>query len=469
MKRILIMIFSVFVISASAQTWWTYPELGNAAAQSIIETENGYVLSGGTFLYAGGVCYLARIDKSNGELDWFHLYRGRYSCGQKVVETPDNSFVILSTIDLWDGNLFWLIKTNTLGETIWTKTIAPQNQPVAQPYCLAFFLPDSGFILGGRDYEGGRIILARTNQNGETLWTRRGVARETLYLGMEIRNLLTKRNKIYLLAIAAVPWPSGAFHWRTILAEINENGNLTWKREYLYLPSNPPGSLIGTNFCLLENYFLIAGFGYYPSAECFAFLLKTDTLGNEIWRKLYRLDSLGWYRSIPVAVWKNGNNTISIPVQLYDSSFLGVAGLLKTDLEGNLINIYTYPYPNNHSFSLRDAIPTSDGNILLAGRVSWSSPPGYTAICKTPLTGISEEVSCSPLSRCFKIFTNPSLGIVNFQLPVGQTDDLKIYDASGRLLFSKTIRKQLQLKLSPGIYFYQLKNQTGKIIILGSN
>ncbi|MEO0091104.1 MAG: hypothetical protein ABIK61_00095 [candidate division WOR-3 bacterium] len=235
MKRILIMIFSVFVLSASAQTWWTYPELGNAAPCAIIETEEAYIHTGGSFLYAGGACYLASINKNSGMTNWVRFFPDRRTWGNAVVKTPEGGLAVLSTNARFHGaaNTFWLIKTNALGESLWTKGFLPQGQPVAQPYFLALFPPDSGFIMGGRNYAGGNIILARTNQSGETIWTRYGVARESIYRDMEICGLTTRTDKIYLLGSASVDLPTGPSIWRTFLAEINAAGQVINKTEYV--------------------------------------------------------------------------------------------------------------------------------------------------------------------------------------------------------------------------------------------
>ncbi|MEO0091105.1 MAG: T9SS type A sorting domain-containing protein [candidate division WOR-3 bacterium] len=191
----------------------------------------------------------------------------------------------------------------------------------------------------------------------------------------------------------------------------------------------------------------------------FIFLLKTDSLKNEIWRKI--LPTFGFYRGIPVGIWQN-DNTISMAVCFFDSHYFPTAGLIQTDLQGNLINFTTYPHQTYNYVSLRAATSTSDGQMLLAGRIV---EPPYVGVLKTPLTGIEERDIPFSLST-LKVFPNPSRGLVNFQYPAGEKTKLKIYDASGRLILEQTIQNQLKIKLPTGIYFYQMKNQTGKIIIL---
>ncbi|MCX7778904.1 MAG: T9SS type A sorting domain-containing protein [Patescibacteria group bacterium] len=478
---IILLHFLVFSTSAAtAQTWWTYEELGNAAPCKGIETENGYVHTGGTFNVPGGGCYLAKTNKVTGALDWYQYYPSLFfeqSWGYDLVQTPDGGFAILSTDDMGFGNVFRLIRTNPMGESLWNKLIAPQNQAVAAPYYLVLFSPDSGFIMGGRN-DGG-IIMARTNKYGETLWTRRGVARESIYRSMEVRGIITKTNTIiYLLGLATVDLPTGQSIWRSFLATINAAGQVINKREYVDEWQRMV-HLYGQTFFQLDNSgFLIAGIrgvassSANPVESIFVFLLKTDSLKNELWRKMYFLPSIhsDFYRCGVEKVWQN-ENTINIAVCFYNSSLFPKGGIITTDLEGNFLNCITYSHPIYTYVSLRDAMKTSDGHAVLAGRSPPAGPPAYVTLLKTPLSGISENSFFSSQFSTLKVFPNPSTGLVNFHLPTGyNSSKVKIYDATGRIVKTFEFQNQFRVKLSPGIYLCETAAETDakfKIIILG--
>ena len=76
----------------------------------------------------------------------------------------------------------WLIKTDQSGDTLWTKTYGGNyHNPI---YCVQE-TSDGGYILVGStnsiDTDNFDVLLIKTNQLGDTLWTKTYGGNETEY------------------------------------------------------------------------------------------------------------------------------------------------------------------------------------------------------------------------------------------------------------------------------------------------
>ncbi|UCD13788.1 MAG: hypothetical protein JSW60_09575, partial [Thermoplasmatales archaeon] len=93
---------------------------------------------------------------------WMKLFRGNsFDVGYKVLITSDGGYLILGeTMSFGEGESdIWLIKTNSLGDKIWEKTIGSENL-------------DIGWAIRPTD-DGGYIIVGLTTHNSkgeDDLW-----------------------------------------------------------------------------------------------------------------------------------------------------------------------------------------------------------------------------------------------------------------------------------------------------------
>jgi len=87
--------------------------------------------------------------------------------------TSDNGYIIVgSTNSFGVGNYdIYLVKTDSLGDTIWTKTYGSINDEYGSDIKTT---TDGGYIISGSTYQSGNddIYLIKTNSDGDTLWTK---------------------------------------------------------------------------------------------------------------------------------------------------------------------------------------------------------------------------------------------------------------------------------------------------------
>jgi len=165
---------------ARGDTEWTrtYGGSGLDAANSLdVTSDGGFILTG---LFdrdgvLGGDPWVVRTD-SLGDTIWTKtLPAPGHDAGYCVEETGDSGYIVVgSTSSLGAGNYdLWLLRFDARGDTLWTKTFGgsdwDQGKSVRQ-------LSDGGFVVVGRMKpplpDNGKVWLLRTDLGGDTLWTR---------------------------------------------------------------------------------------------------------------------------------------------------------------------------------------------------------------------------------------------------------------------------------------------------------
>lgn len=147
-------------------------------ANDFIRTsDKGFLITGLTNKYPdkGYDILLIKTD-SNINVEWEHYYGGNdWDIANAVKETKDNAYLIVGqTYSYGPANEnIYIIKTNYLGDTIWTKTFGGDSTDYANSVDILF---DSTYLIGAAtnsfghgDFDGYVLNL---KMNGDTLWTK---------------------------------------------------------------------------------------------------------------------------------------------------------------------------------------------------------------------------------------------------------------------------------------------------------
>ncbi len=132
----------------------------------------GYTNGGGE---PNGDAFLTKTD-SSGNIQFMKTYGGKGTdWGNSVKQTSDGGFVIggsISTDSTSKSESLYLIKTNSLGDTLFTKTFGGGVYSFGQSILQ---MPDLGYALAGYTDAFGSgnsdACLIRTNASGDTLFT----------------------------------------------------------------------------------------------------------------------------------------------------------------------------------------------------------------------------------------------------------------------------------------------------------
>ncbi len=140
-------------------------------------SDNGCIATGWTKSHGAGSydVWLVRID-STGDTLWTQTFGGSsWDSGSRVYQTADGGYIVGGyTMSYGAGQSdFWLIKTDSLGNSTWSKTYGGSNYDNGIALRI---LPDGGYLFGGttQSYGGSDhdFWLVRTDADGDTLWTR---------------------------------------------------------------------------------------------------------------------------------------------------------------------------------------------------------------------------------------------------------------------------------------------------------
>jgi hypothetical protein len=161
-------------------TLWTrtYGGPGLDDGSSIRQTsDHGYVIAALTMSFGAGnqKIWVIKTD-SLGDTLWTRLFGGdSTSSGGWAQQTTDGGYFVAGWTTLYSFcPRLYLIKTDSVGDTLWTRTIGMQGHIVEG--FSGQQVKDGGYIIVGgcQDTITGNIdvYLARTDANGDTLWTR---------------------------------------------------------------------------------------------------------------------------------------------------------------------------------------------------------------------------------------------------------------------------------------------------------
>ncbi|MCW3999956.1 MAG: hypothetical protein NWE93_06935 [Candidatus Bathyarchaeota archaeon] len=277
----------------------TYGGAGDDWASCIVEaSDGGYVMAGSTNASGnkGYDFWLIKTD-SDGKQLWSRTFGGTHndyaSC---VVLTLDGGYAIAGiTNSFGDGGYslagfrdvfivgnadVWLVKTDASGKQQWNRTYGGANDDGAFSLAAA---DDGGYVLAGNTYSfsGGNntdFWLLKTDALGNMLWNRTfGGAKDDFGYCV----LQTSEGGY---AFAGITNSSGCGYEDVWLIKTDDSGNLLWNRTY-------GGALNDESYCAIQTPdggYALAGSTYAFGAGYWdAWLIKTDTEGNVLWRQTY--------------------------------------------------------------------------------------------------------------------------------------------------------------------------------------
>jgi len=236
-------------------------------------SDGGYVIVGNGIPETSTAddIFLLKTDE-NGNLLWTRNIGGSindsWDLGKCVQQTNDNGFIIAGSTGAPDqspGNVY-LIKTNALGNTLWTKQFNGNGNSHGNYIQQT---NDSGFIITGYvEYYGvtSDIYLIRTNGIGDTLWTSK-IGGQSDCMGFCVKQTTDEG---FVVAGSIHDWCSDETYKAYIL-KTNSYGDSMWSQSY-GCDLAVANSIITTD----EDEYIIAGNtnSYSSPLQTDAFLLK---------------------------------------------------------------------------------------------------------------------------------------------------------------------------------------------------
>ncbi len=253
------------------------------------------ILNDGSFIITGFITHsskdvlILKLD-SFGDIVWHESFGTEYDEeGHSIDITPDESFVISGEIfDETGFSDLLLLKFDESGEIIFHKTFGGIEEELnltnRNDYGYSVFCTnDDGFIMTGitrsNGDSNGDVWLIKTDINGDTLWTNTFGSNSTTESGRSVKQT---NDGEYIIVGHTNGFGSGDDAY---LIKVDSVGNELWSRAYGGENTDKGRNVVQTT----DQGYLISGWtdSYDNNGDYDFWLVKTDPNGNIDWNKTY--------------------------------------------------------------------------------------------------------------------------------------------------------------------------------------
>jgi len=238
--------------------------------------DGGYVMTG-TASYSsqnGGDVHILKTD-AGGDTLWTRTFGGsRDDQGLSIQQTSDQGYIIVAyTISFGAGNQkIWLIKTDSIGDTLWTRLFGGDSTSSGG---WAQQTTDGGYFVAGWTTLYSfcpRLYLIKTDSVGDTLWTRTIGMQGHIVEGFSGQQV---KDGGYIIVGGCQDTITGNID--VYLARTDANGDTLWTRTFGG-PSYDAGYSVRQT---ADGGYIICGQTYsFGAGGCDFYLIKTDENGN---------------------------------------------------------------------------------------------------------------------------------------------------------------------------------------------
>lgn len=305
--------------------------------------DSGYVLLGATdsiFQTGPHDVYLVKISE-HGDSLWSRVYgdttSGQYTndVGRTIEPTADGGYVIVGSTESYGSGSYdiYLIKIDAVGDTQWTRTYGTASYEAGEAVCQT---PDGGYAVAGTIYETGlsqQIWLLRIDTVGDTIWTKTygGSGNEN------VQDILQTPDRGFIFTGSTTSY--GAGNDDVYLVKTDSVGSVDWTKVYGHQYGDWGNGIALTSD---SGYIIIGATRTSPDPEdCYAWLLKTNSDGDTIWTRYKPEVAYGSANGMDVQQAPDGGYIIAAITWEYggDDDFL----LIKTDPEGvSMVEEYSH-------------------------------------------------------------------------------------------------------------------------------
>jgi hypothetical protein len=465
----------VVLAQPNPDTLWTriYREGHRTWANDIqLTSDGGYIIAGFAqmdpdHLYEG--C-LIKIDSMGNEI-WTHTYGGnRDEEFNSVQPTTDGGYIAAGNTksfgypDNYDN--FYLVKTNSSGDTLWTRTYG--GSLIDKAYCVRQ-TDDGRFVFTGYSYLSGigetNCALYKIDENGDTLWTR-AYGGSGFEHGNHVEQ--TSDGGFIIAGYCASPDSMDSNAW---LIKTDAQGDSIWTRWY--------GGSYGDYFYSVQETsdggYICGGYtwSYGQHWDSDGYVVKTNGVGDTMWVSVFDLTQ--WDDIYSIQQTFNGDYIVAGMVD-FNPNVRGQMLLYKVSAEGSILWHRTYEGSGIASYGT-SARQTNDGGYIVAGYTGGNLEEGIP-FCYVVKTGPDEVSGVQPPRHQItpaaftldSVYPNPfnSSTWITYEVANSGKLQLQVYNLLGQRVGTLVNRWQAPGHYSAvweageipsGIYFFRM--QTG--------
>jgi len=461
MKNIYTTLLVLFIVYLGQIKAYTFGSNGNEHGVQFIKTSDGGFLLLGQSTGTTHDIYLVKVD-SLIQMQWSKIIVGGDPAFAAEVPTSDGFLVIGKHDIITSSGGAWLLRTNSMGDTLWTRTY----QDIGFSYYGTYVEARSA-----NDYVVGLSYDGPTTTNYDVLFSSDSSGTDTAFLCLGgYRGVILPITNGYLFTTTNFGGYNGAID----LTRYDSIGNNSF---HIYIADDVTYSYHfygNSSIEMSDGGFITVGCTNFYTANSVLYeyyLLRTNANGDSIWTHRWGTTNEIGLKGIA----KVSDNEFYIHGQ-YDSASTAHHFIWKTDTLGDttwLMNLDT-------SLSISKMYMIGNGNFAVIGD-STNSALGtsdvWFAIFDSDGNIISNNnvgISATTLyDHTILIYPNPLNGLISIDRDIGNSTlsnyTVKISDAVGKTVYS-TVSNQailsldLKSKVCPGVYVITISDAESQTI-----
>jgi len=452
-----LVIFNETLFAQSPDTLWT-KTYGIGSGNSVQQTnDGGYIITGFTYLQDSRDLWLIKTN-GNGDTLWTKTFdNGDYESGFSVHQTTDNGYITTGSA----GGDLWLIKSDDQGKTLWIKTYGGDNSDTGTDVQET---NDVGYIIVGSTKSFGnlsQVWLIKTDTNGDTIWTKTfgGVSTDH---GHSVQQ--TTDGGYFIVGSTASLMPNNNVYLSDgFIIKTDVNGDTMWTRTFGAHNNLSEYGTLGQETS--DGGYIISGVSqnFFPlSQRSHMLLIKTNINGDTLWTRTFGDSTLNLVVNSVLQTSDKGYMLIGNELTFnFDiAPTLHDVWLFKTNAKGE--TQWEKALGGDVGNSIQQ---TSDGGYIATGSINdylwlFKLAPDVTSINHNSNISINTYY----LGQNYPNPFNPSTNI-EFTLPKPEYVELKIYNILGKEVSTLVSKKLNQGNhtynldgrlLASGVYFYRI-------------
>jgi hypothetical protein len=269
----------------------TYGDTAEEIAFSFLQTQdNGFIISGHSTSFGAGFiqAYIIKTDLV-GNVVWSNIYTANRDCNANCIKATSDGGYIVTGSSVTFGSLnenIYLLKIDSAGNEIWSKSFGVQVDSDIGTYVDQ--TADGGYILTGL-FQETSVFLIKTNSMGDTSWTK-------VYTGGSIEFAYfvhqTSDSGYIVSGIASY----STLEKNGFILKTDSAGSVVWAKLY----GTPADDYFVSATFTNDQCITAAGFSNYFGTPD-AYIVKVDFSGNVLWGKAYGTTGFEGVQSISQA------------------------------------------------------------------------------------------------------------------------------------------------------------------------
>lgn len=472
------LLFFTFVPNLSAQNAVFFGSTEEDKGNSIFSFEDRFYIIGTTRKSnkSSTDYYLLEINE-NGSLKNKFIFGGPHGdYGKDIIVNSEGIFILGKT---WDGGYpnfdMFLHNLSVDGNLRWSKFYGGAANDLGQKFIKT---KDGGFAMVGHNRsldDLGDVYIVKANKEGEEIWENHFGGR---YVDHGFDVIENELGEFIIVGTLGGFYNPTTFDYLNHDADIyiiktNSNGEEIWKKTFGGTSHDWAKKIIKAP----EGGYFICGSTQSEGAGSFdMFLMKMDEDGNQLWIKTYGGNDFEYGESVQLTA---DNNLLLLGTSAsFSGNFKPDHFLVKTDLDGDVIWENTFGGEgSDYSSSM---VCTSDSGCVFTG---WSNPGdmGKTDVVLYKISKSGDPLLLSsilPINDTIeqiKIFPNPVRNRFSVIIDTKSTTEfsIELYNSQGALVYKDVVLPNIeslyQPKLSSGLYMFTIQNnrqvlKSGKLV-----